>query len=127
MGLVDSVGGPVGGELGWGEVAVGGVGPVLVVVDAPVFDEDSGLEQRLEHPQVQQFVTEPGVERLDPRVLPRRARIDEHSLDTGLGAPFGHDDRDELGAVVEPKERWRSASFEHEPVETATTSSAVIE
>jgi len=32
-------GGPLGGELGWGEVAVGGVGPLPVVVDAPVLDD----------------------------------------------------------------------------------------
>jgi len=32
------------------------VGPVLVVVDSPVFDEGLGFEQRVEHPAVEQFV-----------------------------------------------------------------------
>ena len=41
LGLVD--GGPGGGELGGCEVAVGGVGSVDVVVDAPGFDDHSGL------------------------------------------------------------------------------------
>ena len=41
------------GELGWGEVAVGGVGAVVVVVDAVVFDEDLGFEERIELPQVE--------------------------------------------------------------------------
>ena len=38
------VGGPVGGELGWGEVAVGGVGTVAVVADAPVAEVDPGFQ-----------------------------------------------------------------------------------
>jgi hypothetical protein len=56
LGLVD--GGPLGGELGWCECAVGGVGPVPVVVDAPVLDDHAGLEQRAELRQVEQLVTE---------------------------------------------------------------------
>ena len=66
------VGGPVGGELGWGEVAVGGVGTVAVVADAPVAEVDPGFEEGVELPGVEQLVTEPAVERLDPRVLPGR-------------------------------------------------------
>ena len=57
LGLVDRLlGGPGVGELGGGEVAVGGVGPVLVVVDAPVPDEDLGFEEAVELPEVEQFV-----------------------------------------------------------------------
>ena len=41
-------GGPGLGELGGGEVAVGAVGSVLVVVDAPVLDEHLGLEEVVE-------------------------------------------------------------------------------
>ena len=40
--------GPGPGELGWGEVAVGGVGPVLVVVGAPVLDDHSSFEEAAE-------------------------------------------------------------------------------
>ncbi len=56
LGLSDLLGGPGGGELGGGEAAVGRVGTVLVVVDAPVPDEHSGLEEAVELPQVQQLV-----------------------------------------------------------------------
>ena len=65
--LVD---GPGPGELGWGEVAVGGVGSVVVVVDAPVADDHLGFEEAVELPQVEQFVAEAAVERFDPGVLP---------------------------------------------------------
>ena len=43
LGLVDLV--PAYGELGWGEVAVRGVGSVGVVVAAPVFDDHAGFQQ----------------------------------------------------------------------------------
>ena len=65
--LVD---GPGPGELGWGEVAVGGVGPVLVVVDAPVLDDHAGFEEAVELSAVEQLVAEAAVEGLDPGVLP---------------------------------------------------------
>jgi hypothetical protein len=65
--LVD---GPGSGELARGEVAVGAVGSVVVVVDAPVADDDSGLEEAVELPQVEELVAEFPVERLDPGVLP---------------------------------------------------------
>jgi hypothetical protein len=67
-------GGPGRGELGGGEVAVGAVGSVLVVVDPPVFDEHLGLEEAVELPAVEELVAEPAVERLDPVVLPRGTR-----------------------------------------------------
>ena len=44
--------------------------PVPVVVDAPVFDEDFGLDERVEHFAGQQFVADAVVERLDVAVLP---------------------------------------------------------
>ena len=58
---------------------MGGVGTVLVVVDAPVSDEDLGFEEAVELPEVEQLVAEPAVERLDPGVLPPGARVDEHA------------------------------------------------
>jgi hypothetical protein len=69
------------------EVAVGGVGPVPVVVDPPVLDDHSGFEQAVELPAVEQLVAELAVERLDPRVLPRRAGIDEHAAGSREPAP----------------------------------------
>lgn len=56
---------------------MGGVGSVGVIVAAPVFDDHPGFQQRVEAPEVEQFVTQAAVERFDPGVLPRRARIDE--------------------------------------------------
>lgn len=35
--------GPLLSELGWGEFAMGGVGPVGVVVATPVFDDHAGF------------------------------------------------------------------------------------
>ena len=91
--------------------------PVLVVVGAPVFDEDLGFDQRIEVPQVQQFVTETAVERLDPGVLTWRPGVDEHGIDMVEPAPV----RDRVGhkfwAVVETDERGRAAAFNTEPVE----------
>jgi hypothetical protein len=46
------------------------VGSVLVVVDAPVLDEDLGFGQVVELPAVEQLVAEPAVEGLHPGVLP---------------------------------------------------------
>ncbi len=48
--------GPDLGEFSRGEVAVGGVGSVHVVVDAAILDQDLGLEERVELPEVQSLV-----------------------------------------------------------------------
>ena len=64
--------GPGRGELARSEVTVGRVRTVHVVVDAPVLDDHLGLEQAVEAPAVEQFVTKAAVERLDPGVLPVR-------------------------------------------------------
>ncbi len=45
-------GGAGSGELVGGEVAVGAVGPVVVVVVVPVFDEDLGFQEAVELPAV---------------------------------------------------------------------------
>ncbi len=57
--------------LGWCEHAETRVGPIVVVVDAPVADDDLGFEERIESFAVEQFVAGATVERFDPRVLPR--------------------------------------------------------
>lgn len=49
-------GGPGRGGLGGGEVALGAVGSVDVVVDAPVLDQDLGLEEAVELPAVEELV-----------------------------------------------------------------------
>lgn len=59
--------GPGGGELGWCEVAVGGVGSVRVVVDPPVLDDDAGLEQAVLLAAVEQALVTP--QTADPLVV----------------------------------------------------------
>lgn len=59
-------GGPFAGELAKAEIPVGGVGPLPVVFDAPVIDNDSGFEQMVDQPAVEEFATETGLGRLDP-------------------------------------------------------------
>ena len=49
---------------------MGGVGPIGVVVTTPVLDDHPGLQQGVEPPRVEQFITKPAVERLDESVLP---------------------------------------------------------
>jgi hypothetical protein len=56
------------------------VGPLHVVVDPPVLYEHLGFEQGIEAIAVEQLVTQATVEALDPGVLPRAARIDEHGV-----------------------------------------------
>ncbi len=63
LGLVD---GPLGGELGWAEVAVGGVGSIDIVVDSPVLDDYAGLEEAVPLAPVEEFVAKAAVEALDP-------------------------------------------------------------
>ena len=54
------------GELVGGEVAVGGVRSVDVVVDPPVLDDHLGFEEAVEAPAVEELVAEAAVERFDP-------------------------------------------------------------
>src|SRR5208283_5833260 len=95
---------PSVGELAGCEVSVGAVWSVHVVVDPPVLYEHLRLEQAVEAPAVEQLVTHPAVEGLDPGVLPGRARIDEDRADTVEPAPVSHRVGDELGTVVEAHE-----------------------
>jgi hypothetical protein len=88
------------GELGGAESALGRVWPVQVVVDAPVFEKDPGLEERVEELPVEELVAEPAVERFDPGVLPWRAGVDEHGVGAVEPAPVGDCVGDELGPVM---------------------------
>jgi hypothetical protein len=47
---------------GWCLPAEAAVGPEIVVLDAPVFDQDFRFEQAIELGDVEQLVTNPGVE-----------------------------------------------------------------
>ena len=113
MGLVGD--GPCRGELGWCQIAVGGVWSVRVVVDPPVLDQYTRFEEAVEPPQVQKFVAELTVERFDPRVLPRRSRVDEHGIDGVEPTPIRDGACDEFRAVVEP-DVLRYTTLQNEPV-----------
>jgi hypothetical protein len=91
-------------ELDRGEPAVRAVRPVDVVVDPPVLEDHLGFEQGVEALAVEELVTEAPVERLDPGVLPRAARIDEHGVGAVEATPVGHRICDELGPMIEAHE-----------------------
>jgi hypothetical protein len=60
------------------------VRPDLVVVSAPLLDDNSGLRPRAEPLHVEALVAERPVEALDGAVLLRLARIDERELSSRL-------------------------------------------
>jgi len=66
--LVDD---PFSGEISRAEIAVGGVGSVDVVADAPVLNDHPGFEKAVPLAAVEQFVAEATIEAFDPGVLPR--------------------------------------------------------
>ena len=107
---------PAVGVLGGAEPADAGVGPVGVVVDAPVLDDDLGLEEGVEQLAVEELVAEAAVEALDPGVLPRAARVDEDRVGAVEPAPVGDGMGDELGPVIEPQVR-RGAALGGDPVQ----------
>ena len=68
-----------------------------IVFTPPVGQHHLELEQGVELLAVQELVAEPTVEVLDPGVLPRWTRVDEHCLGTGEPVPVDQDIGDELG------------------------------
>ena len=71
----------------------------VVVVLLPVGDHDPGLGQGPEDVDVEAFVADPAVERLDVAVAPGLAGWDERQPDPFAG-PVGHRLAGEFGAVV---------------------------
>lgn len=80
-------------------------GPVVVVVDAEVFEEDLCLEEGVEELAVEELVAQAAVEGLDVAVLPGRSGVDEHGAGVVEAAPVSHGVRDELGSVIAADER----------------------
>ncbi len=76
--------------------------PVVVVVIAPVIDDDFRLGQRPESIDVQAFVAHPGVERLREPVVPGLTGWDETHTDPIL-SPVSQGLRCHLWAVVTPE------------------------
>jgi hypothetical protein len=86
--------------LGGGPVAEGAVRPVGVVRGPPPFGQDAGFGKCTEQFDVEVFVTDPAVERLNERVLPRRAGLDVHGPNTRGSTPVPKHVSGELGPVV---------------------------
>ena len=91
---------PLAGECCWGLVAEGLVGPLLVVVVSPVFEQDLGFVEAFEGLEVEQFAAEVAVEGFDVGVLPGGSWLDVVGGDAGEAAPLFQGFGDELGAVV---------------------------
>jgi hypothetical protein len=84
------------------------VSSVLVVLVLPVADRDPGVSQRPEQLDVEAFVAEPSVERLDVAVPPRLTGWDERQADSTVG-PVSHRCAGELRAVVAAQHGWVTA------------------
>src|SRR5215207_6775441 len=78
---------PGGGERGRRQAPQRGVRAAVVVVLAPVLDDDLRFGQAGEQLDVEQLVANSGVKGLHERVLPRRAGLDERRRRAGLPAP----------------------------------------
>lgn len=76
------------------------MGSVVVVVVSPVFEDDAGFEEVGEVLDVEAFVSEAAVERLDPAVLPGGARLDAGGVGGRVPAPVPQRVGGELGTVV---------------------------
>ena len=88
------------GEDGWGEHPERGVRPALVVVVAPVLDQDWRFGQAAEQLHRQQLVADAAAEALDVRVLPGRAGLDVRASGAREAAPVPERLGSQLGAVV---------------------------
>ena len=91
---------PSSGEFCGGEVAEGLVWSVVVVFEAPVFDEDLGFEEAVEGFEFEEFASEVAVERFDVRVLPGGTGLDVGDAYAMEPAPVAQGVGDEFGSVV---------------------------
>ena len=71
-----------------------------VEVPPPAFHDDLRLREGVEDLAVEEFVAQPGIERLDEAVLPGTAGRDVGGLGTDRADPILHGFGDELGTVV---------------------------
>src|SRR3989344_2697419 len=88
------------GALPRGSVPVDGVGPDVVVVDAPALDDGAGFGQEGEDLLVQALVPQPAVEALDEAVLLRPARRDVVPGDASAVGPSEDRATGHLGPIV---------------------------
>ena len=90
---------------------------MLVVVLAPVFDDDGGFGETAELLDVEQLIAQAAVEGLHVGVLPWRSGLDERRPGTPEAAPVAEGVRGQLRPVVAAHVRRRAAltgeAFEH--------------
>ena len=76
------------------------MGPEVVVLQAPLLNEDLRLEERVEALPVEALISQLAVEGLDVAVLPGAAGLDEERPHPDPLQPAAHRPGGELGAVV---------------------------
>ena len=87
------------------------MGPECVVLPAPAVGQALGFRHRDEQLGIQEFISEPSVERLGNAVLPRRSRFDVGGAGAAALAPFPEGVSDELrtsrcGCTSVPDRGW---------------------
>src|SRR5258708_29603771 len=87
------------GELGGGQVAQRAMRPALIILDSPLFDNDSGFQQRAKDFPVQTFIAQLVMEAFDEWLLPRCSWLDVDGFDGVIGHPISDGVSDELRAV----------------------------
>ena len=92
--------GELQGECIGRDAADGAVGAELIVLGAPVFDEQTGLGERTEPMLVETVVAESAIEGLDESVLGGLAGLDVMEDDAGGLSPAMQSAADELRAVI---------------------------
>lgn len=73
---------------------------VVIVIAPPCVDDKFGVAQPLEEVFVEALVTQPSVEALNEAILHRLTRGNEVPGYAAVFAPFEHDVRGKLGAVI---------------------------
>lgn len=79
------------------------MGPNLIVVLPPGFDQDLGLVTTSKPLQAETLIPEFIVEGFVGGILPRFARVDVGGIDIGVGGPFQDRARDEFWPIVRPQ------------------------
>ena len=83
-----------------------------VVFHSPPFDQDLGLQQRIEQLPVEELRAELPVEGFDLAVLPRTAGFDEQRANTQIFQPLANSRSGELRTIVAADEIGRPSLTE---------------
>ena len=88
------------------------MGSVVIVVAPPCVDDEFGVAKAVEEMLVETFVTQSAIEAFNKAVLHRLTRCDEVPGHTALLAPFEHDVRGKLRAVVRDDHAGRASELD---------------